>query len=162
MTNISLAVSYLIKARKRLRVLRVLLDEGDFSDVVREAQEIVELALKGMLRQIGVEPKYTMWARHWKNTVRAFPIKLTHTLNASHRFPVGSVRNASFPSMAILISFPLSSTRRRMPSKRSPMPNLLCLLRRCLFPQTSRLPFLSFYPVRILFVVEPPFIPTRG
>jgi len=30
--------------------------EGAFSDVVREAQEIVELALKGMLRQIGVEP----------------------------------------------------------------------------------------------------------
>lgn len=56
MTNISLAISYLIKARKRLRVLKVLLDEGDFSDVVREAQEIVELALKGMLRQIGVEP----------------------------------------------------------------------------------------------------------
>jgi D-alanyl-lipoteichoic acid acyltransferase DltB (MBOAT superfamily) len=27
-----------------------------YSDVVREAQEIVELALKGMLRQIGIEP----------------------------------------------------------------------------------------------------------
>jgi len=55
-TNISLAVSYLIKARKRLAVLPVLLNEQDFSDVVREAQELVELALKGMLRQVGIEP----------------------------------------------------------------------------------------------------------
>ena len=31
------------------------MDDGDYSDVVREAQEIVELALKGMLRQVGVE-----------------------------------------------------------------------------------------------------------
>ncbi len=30
--------------------------EEAYSDVIREAQEIVELALKGMLRQIGVEP----------------------------------------------------------------------------------------------------------
>lgn len=56
MTNLSLATSYLIKARKRLAILQVLLNDGDFSDVVREAQEIVELALKGMLRQVGIEP----------------------------------------------------------------------------------------------------------
>ncbi len=56
MTNASLAQSYLIKASKRLRILTVLLDEAAYSDVVREAQEIVELALKGMLRQVGVEP----------------------------------------------------------------------------------------------------------
>jgi HEPN domain-containing protein len=55
-TNFSLAQSYLLKARSRLKILQVLLDEEAFSDVVREAQEIVELALKGMLRQIGVEP----------------------------------------------------------------------------------------------------------
>lgn len=34
----------------------MLLDEEAYSDVIREAQEIVELALKGMLRQIGIEP----------------------------------------------------------------------------------------------------------
>jgi hypothetical protein len=56
MTNTSLAQSYLVKARHRLKVLGVLLDDGAFSDVVREAQEVVELALKGMLRQVGVEP----------------------------------------------------------------------------------------------------------
>jgi HEPN domain-containing protein len=56
MTNRSLAQSYLEKARKRLRVLDVLVDEQAYSDVVREAQELVELALKGMLRHAGVEP----------------------------------------------------------------------------------------------------------
>lgn len=58
MTNTSLAQSYLIKATKRLRILQVLFDDGAFSDVVREAQEIVELCLKGVLRQVGVEPPH--------------------------------------------------------------------------------------------------------
>jgi HEPN domain-containing protein len=56
MTNSTLAQSYLIKAQKRMKILPVLLQEQAYSDVVREAQEIVELALKGMLRQVGVEP----------------------------------------------------------------------------------------------------------
>jgi HEPN domain-containing protein len=34
----------------------VLRDHHAHSDVVREAQELVELALKGMLRAVGVEP----------------------------------------------------------------------------------------------------------
>ena len=54
MTNTSLAQSYLVKALKRLKILAVLLDEAAYSDVVREAQEIVELALKGMLPQFVV------------------------------------------------------------------------------------------------------------
>ena len=56
MTNASLARSYLKKATSRLKILPVLNGDGAYSDVVREAQEIVELALKGMLRQIGLEP----------------------------------------------------------------------------------------------------------
>lgn len=56
MTNESLAKSYLRKASDRLDVLDVLLKKGAYSDVVREAQELVELALKGMLRVIGIEP----------------------------------------------------------------------------------------------------------
>lgn len=56
MTNTSLAQSYLVKAQKRLRALAVLLEEEAYSDVVREAQEVVELALKAMLRQVGIEP----------------------------------------------------------------------------------------------------------
>jgi hypothetical protein len=55
-TNVSLAEAYLVKAQKRLKILRVLLDEAAYSDVVCEAQELVEPALKGMLRQVGIEP----------------------------------------------------------------------------------------------------------
>jgi len=58
MTNTSLAQSYLVKARARLKILPVLMNERAWSDVVREAQEIVELALKGMLRHVGVEPPH--------------------------------------------------------------------------------------------------------
>ena len=56
MTNESLARAYLSKAEKRLKALAVLRDESAHSDVVREGQELVELALKGMLRAVGVEP----------------------------------------------------------------------------------------------------------
>lgn len=56
MTTNNLAKSYLIKATKRLKILDVLFQEEAYSDVVREAQEIVELALKGLLRYVGIEP----------------------------------------------------------------------------------------------------------
>ena len=56
MTSVSLAKSYLKKAIDRLDILDLLLKKGAYSDVVREAQEIVELCLKGMLRFVGVEP----------------------------------------------------------------------------------------------------------
>lgn len=56
MTNQSLAENYFTKAKARFKILAVLMAEDDFSDVVRESQEIVELILKGVLRQAGVEP----------------------------------------------------------------------------------------------------------
>lgn len=56
MTATSLAQSYLVKALVRLEVLELFLSRGAFSDVVREAQEAVELMLKAILRQVGVEP----------------------------------------------------------------------------------------------------------
>lgn len=56
MTNRSLSESYLVKARKRLLVLDLLFREEGYSDVVREAQELVELALKALLRHAGIEP----------------------------------------------------------------------------------------------------------
>lgn len=56
MTTLGLAQSYLLKARSRLKLLPILLADDDYSDVVREAQEIVELSLKGMLRHQGIEP----------------------------------------------------------------------------------------------------------
>jgi HEPN domain-containing protein len=56
LNNVTLAQSYLKKALVRLKTLELLIAEAAYSDVVREAQEAVELALKGILRQIGVEP----------------------------------------------------------------------------------------------------------
>lgn len=56
MTSLSLAQSYIKKAVARLEVLALLYNKGAYSDVVREAQEIVELCLKGMLRYVGIEP----------------------------------------------------------------------------------------------------------
>lgn len=56
MTANDLAQSYLIKSQKRLKMLEWLFKEDDYSDVVREAQEVVELCLKGMLRAVGIEP----------------------------------------------------------------------------------------------------------
>jgi HEPN domain-containing protein len=55
-TSSTLAQSYLEKARLRREVLDFLLVRDGFSDVVREAQELVELCCKGMLRQVGIEP----------------------------------------------------------------------------------------------------------
>lgn len=56
MTARSLADSYLRKAAVRVSVLPAYLAADDYSDVVREAQEAVELALKAALRGVGVEP----------------------------------------------------------------------------------------------------------
>jgi HEPN domain-containing protein len=56
MNNQTLAHSYIKKAYDRLDVLDLLESKGAYSDVIREAQETVELALKGMLRLAGIEP----------------------------------------------------------------------------------------------------------
>jgi len=55
-TNLDLAASYLRKAVARVAVLDLLMDREDYSDVVREAQEAVELATKAMLRNAGIDP----------------------------------------------------------------------------------------------------------
>jgi HEPN domain-containing protein len=44
------------KAKTRLKALDLLFAEEAWSDVVREAQEVVELSLKALLRQAGIEP----------------------------------------------------------------------------------------------------------
>ena len=56
MTSDLLGQSYFLKAETRFKALLLFMDEGDYSDVVREAQEIVELVLKGVLRKNGIEP----------------------------------------------------------------------------------------------------------
>lgn len=58
MTADELATSYFIRARKRKGALDALMQAEAYPDVVREAQELVELVLKGMLRWIGVDPPH--------------------------------------------------------------------------------------------------------
>lgn len=56
MRNPDLAADYLRRATARLAAVDVLFEAESWPDVVREAQEVVELALKGCLRYVGVEP----------------------------------------------------------------------------------------------------------
>jgi HEPN domain-containing protein len=55
MHNRELAQDYLRRAKARLRAVDVLFEAESWADVVREAQEVVELALKGLLRACGIE-----------------------------------------------------------------------------------------------------------
>lgn len=56
MRNQELAKDYITRAAGRLRALDVLYEDGHWADVVREAQEVVELALKAALRARGIDP----------------------------------------------------------------------------------------------------------
>lgn len=56
MTTSQLALAYHRKCVARMDALRVLIQHEAYSDVVRESQEIVELALKGILRGVGIDP----------------------------------------------------------------------------------------------------------
>lgn len=56
MRNPDLARDYLSRATIRLRSLDVLFEGESWADVVRESQEIVELALKALLRTAGIDP----------------------------------------------------------------------------------------------------------
>lgn len=56
MTNLRLGQSYVERAQGRAPFLRKMQAAGLHADVVRESQEVVELALKGLLHMIGVDP----------------------------------------------------------------------------------------------------------
>ena len=56
MRNRQLAADHVARAALRLKAIDVLYEEQGWADVVREAQESVELALKGVLRHLGIEP----------------------------------------------------------------------------------------------------------
>lgn len=55
MRNRDLAADYVRRAQVRLRAIDVLFAAASWADVVRESQEVVELALKGLLRSCAVE-----------------------------------------------------------------------------------------------------------
>ncbi|MGH9409462.1 MAG: HEPN domain-containing protein [Vicinamibacterales bacterium] len=56
MRNRELSRDYARRAEARLRALDVLFDAESWADVVRESQEVVELALKALLRSAGIDP----------------------------------------------------------------------------------------------------------
>lgn len=56
MQNESLTRDYLLRAGHRLAAIEVLYQRQSWADVVRESQEAIELALKGLLRAVHVEP----------------------------------------------------------------------------------------------------------
>jgi len=56
MQNRELASDYVHRAEVRLKALDVLAEAESWADVVRESQEVVELALKGLLRACGIDP----------------------------------------------------------------------------------------------------------
>jgi HEPN domain-containing protein len=55
MRNAALAKDYIQRARLRLSAIDVLMAGAGWADVVRESQEAVELALKGLLRDVGID-----------------------------------------------------------------------------------------------------------
>ncbi len=55
MHNPELAADHVRRAGIRLRAVQVLFDAESWADVVRESQEVVELALKGLLRSCGID-----------------------------------------------------------------------------------------------------------
>ena len=59
MVNPDLASDYVRRAAVRLRAIDVLFEGESWADVVRESQEVVELALMGLLRSVGIDPPRT-------------------------------------------------------------------------------------------------------
>jgi HEPN domain-containing protein len=55
MRNPGLAWDHVRRAEIRLRAIEVLFGAESWADVVRESQEVVELALKGLLRSCGID-----------------------------------------------------------------------------------------------------------
>jgi len=56
MRSPELGADYIRRARARLAAVDALFTARSWADVVRESQEVVELALKGLLRVAGIEP----------------------------------------------------------------------------------------------------------
>lgn len=127
MTADELARSYLEKARKRRRVLEVLIEEDAYSDVVREAQELVELALKGMLRHLGmILPNGMTSGRSYCNSRSYFRKACDRSFPGSRKFRNGCAKNASLRSTETSISFRPRNTPVQTRKGRKPMPSSFC------------------------------------
>jgi HEPN domain-containing protein len=56
LNNIDMAKSYLRQAEERVRHAEEALETGNYAYTIRQSQEAVELALKGVLRLVAIEP----------------------------------------------------------------------------------------------------------
>ena len=56
MRSPELGADYIRRAKARLAAVDALFAAQSWADVVRESQEVVEMALKGLLRVAGIEP----------------------------------------------------------------------------------------------------------
>lgn len=56
MNNVEIARSYLRQAEERIKHAEEALRGGNYAFTIRQSQEAVELALKGVLRLMGIEP----------------------------------------------------------------------------------------------------------
>ena len=98
-SQLALAHSDIAKAGKRLKVLSLLLQEEAYSDVVREAQELAELAMKGILFQAGIDPPKEHDIGQFFRAVRnQLPQKAAQAADrlAAISGQLGRERNASF------------------------------------------------------------------
>ncbi|HHW01861.1 MAG TPA: HEPN domain-containing protein [Thermoanaerobacterales bacterium] len=78
----ALTLAYLEKAKIRFKALGFYNEHCSYSDVVREAQEMVELLLKAVLRAIGVEvPKIHDVGRVLEKHKESLPLILQERLD---------------------------------------------------------------------------------
>jgi HEPN domain-containing protein len=65
---------YIFRAQKRIKALEFLKSEESYADVVREAQEVVELLLKALIIAFGIEvPKVHDVSRYIEMNKEVFP-----------------------------------------------------------------------------------------
>lgn len=77
-----MAESYLMEGEIRLKTARSALEEGHFAYAVRQSQESVEMALKGALRYVGIEPpKWHDVGIILRKEVQKFPEWFTENLD---------------------------------------------------------------------------------
>ncbi|MCB4205361.1 HEPN domain-containing protein [Deferribacterales bacterium Es71-Z0220] len=74
MQRMRLVDDYIFRAQKRIKALEFLKSEESYADVVREAQEVVELLLKALIIAFGIEvPKVHDVSRYIEMNKEVFP-----------------------------------------------------------------------------------------
>uniref|UniRef100_A0A7V5XFR4 HEPN domain-containing protein n=1 Tax=Thermodesulfobacterium geofontis TaxID=1295609 RepID=A0A7V5XFR4_9BACT len=69
-----LVEDYIFRAEKRIKMLEFLKKEESYADVVREAQEVVELLLKGLILFFGLDvPKIHDVSKFIEQNIEIFP-----------------------------------------------------------------------------------------